>query len=148
MPDMLHEIFSIQERLNDRTFVKNNILGSDSKPLSMESIRRAVAAGDLGPNGLPNQWLRNYLWALSDECRELDEELLKKWWSKDHVDMQNVRVEIVDMLHFLVSLAMSAGMSAEDFHRVYMKKNEVNFARQEGGYSKERKTEEDNKGVV
>jgi dimeric dUTPase (all-alpha-NTP-PPase superfamily) len=148
MPDMLDEIFDIQGRLNDRTFVKNNILGSDGKPLSMESIRRAVAAGELGPNGLPNQWLRNYLWALADECRELDEELLKKWWSKDKVDMQNVRVEIVDMLHFLVSLAMSAGMTAEEFHRLYMKKNEVNFARQEKGYSMEKKTDEDNKTVV
>jgi hypothetical protein len=46
------------------------------------------------------------------------------------------------------SLALVAGLSAEDFHRLYTKKHAVNRQRQEQGYSKDSKDEADNKGVV
>jgi dimeric dUTPase (all-alpha-NTP-PPase superfamily) len=41
----------------------------------------------------------------------------------------------VDLFHFLISLAQELGMSAEDVFNAYVKKNEVNFKRQEGGYT-------------
>jgi dimeric dUTPase (all-alpha-NTP-PPase superfamily) len=62
--------------------------------------------------------------------------------------MQNIRVEIVDMLHFLVSLALTAGLTAEEFHRLYMAKHEVNQKRQETGYSRENKNEDENRRIV
>ena len=147
MTDRLADIFEVQTRLNDHTFQANDIRGPDGQTLSAAAIAEAARAGALGPNDPPNEWLRKYLWALSDECRELDEELLKKWWSRDRLDIQNIRVEIVDMLHFLVSLALAAGMSAEDLHRLYVKKNEVNVQRQDSGYSRATKTEADNRTV-
>jgi dimeric dUTPase (all-alpha-NTP-PPase superfamily) len=146
--DMLEEIFSVQEALNDRTFEKNDIRDRDGGKLKIETIRRAALAGDTGPNGLPNVWLRNYLRALREEADELDRDLLWKWWSKDRIDLQNARVEIVDLMHFLVSLAQCAGLSAKEFHRLYMLKNEVNRQRQERGYSRENKDEADNRGIV
>ena len=114
----------------------------------MAAIQQAVERGELGPNGLPNQWLRNYLRALRSEADELDQELLWKWWSKDRIDMQNIRVEIVDLMHFLTSLALAAGVSADDFHRLYTAKHRVNQDRQDKGYSKDTKDEQDNKGIV
>ena len=86
--------------------------------------------------------------ALQEEAKELDAELLWKWWSKDKINMQNIRVEIVDIMHFLVSLALAAGLTAEEFHRLYTAKHKVNEQRQEQGYSKETKNEADNKSVV
>ncbi|MCX7803891.1 MAG: dUTPase [Planctomycetota bacterium] len=146
--DMLEEIFSVQEALNDHTFARNDIRDRDGRVLKIETIRRAAMEGDASPNGLPNIWLRNYLRALREEADELEKDLLWKWWSKDRLDMQNIRVEIVDLLHFLVSLAQCAGLSAGDFHRLYMMKNEVNRRRQDSGYSRETKDESDNRGIV
>ena len=111
------------------------------------TFSRSKTFGLSGPNSLINEWLGKYLTALEDESRELREELLWKWWSKDFLDLQNIRVEITDQLHFWISLALASGMSAEDVFRAYTQKNAVNHARQEKGYSKENKDEGDNRNV-
>ena len=51
-------------------------------------------------------------------------------------------------MHFLTSLALSAGLTAEEFHRLYTAKHRVNHDRQEKGYAKDNKDEKDNKGIV
>ncbi|MCW8132508.1 MAG: dUTPase [Planctomycetota bacterium] len=147
MSDKLDEIFQKQSELNDGIFAKQSIKGPDGQVLTMAAIREALAREELGPNGLPNQWLRNYLTALKAEAVEVEEELLWKWWSKDRIDLQNIRVEIVDLMHFLTSMALVAGLTAEDFHRLYTKKHEVNQKRQDEGYSKATKNEADNKSI-
>ena len=59
-----------------------------------------------------------------------------KWWAKyQKFDPQNARVEVVDMLHFIVSLAQTLGMSADDFYQAYAKKNHINHDRQDSGYA-------------
>jgi dimeric dUTPase (all-alpha-NTP-PPase superfamily) len=42
---------------------------------------------------------------------------------------------VVDLFHFLISLAQVLGMSADDVFNAYIQKNEVNFKRQETGYT-------------
>ena len=79
--------------------------------------------------------------------RELGEELLWKWWSKDSLSMQNIRVEIVDQLHFWVSLALTAGMDANKVFDIYSQKNQVNIDRQNKDYSKSNKNENDNLNI-
>ena len=146
--DKLNEIFNMQSELNDGIFAKQDIRDRDGKVLTMDAIQDGLERGELGPNGLPKLWLRNYLTALKSEADEIEEELLWKWWSKDKLDLQNIRVEIVDLMHFLTSMALVAGLSAEEFHRLYTKKHDVNRQRQEQGYSKATKDESDNKTVV
>ncbi len=146
--DKLKDIFALQAELNDGIFAKQNIRGPDGQVLTMAAIQAAQERRELGPNGLPNQWLRNYLRALQEESKELEQDLLWKWWSKDQIDIQNIRVEIVDLMHFLTSLALTAGLSADEFHRLYTAKHRVNQQRQEKGYSRDTKDEADNKGVV
>jgi dimeric dUTPase (all-alpha-NTP-PPase superfamily) len=81
-------------------------------------------------------WILNYCRAMSQEVAELTESVPWKWWAKyQKFDEQNVRVEIVDLFHFLISLAQVAGMSADDVFEAYCKKNEVNFKRQDSGYA-------------
>lgn len=146
--DKLADIFQLQGELNDQIFKKQDIRDRDGKVLTMKAIQESLEKGELGPNGLPNTWLRNYLAALSAEAEEVKEELLWKWWSKDKIDMQNIRVEIVDIMHFLTSLALISGLTAEEFHRLYTAKHRVNQNRQDQGYSKDNKNEADNKGIV
>ncbi|HSQ42135.1 MAG TPA: dUTPase [Fibrobacteraceae bacterium] len=147
-PDMLQEVFRMQTLLNDYVFQKKDIRDRDGKVLTMAKLMEQGDGGEaLGPNTEVNEWLSKYLTALDDESRELRAELLWKWWSKDNLNMQNVRVEIVDQLHFWISLAMTAGMDAAKVYDIYLQKNKVNIDRQNSGYSKATKNEDDNKAI-
>ena len=122
--DRLAEIFDLQYELNKR-------IGIDT--CEMDESERV-------------KWLLNYSRALSQETAELVDSVPWKWWAKyQTLDLHNVKIEIVDMLHFLVSLALVAGMTADDFHRLYVGKNALNHERQDSGYV--RKSEDDNIGL-
>ena len=92
------------------------------------------------------QWVLNYCRAMSQEIAELTDSVPWKWWAKyQKFDEQNARVEVVDLLHFLISLAQVLGLSADDVFQAYVKKNAVNFQRQETGYA--RKDEDDSRHI-
>lgn len=145
--DMLSNIFAMQTDLNNYVFKKNDIRDEAGRIMEMEAIFNAVAAGRLMVNDIPNKWLVNYSKAMEEELKELNEELLWKWWSKDEIDIQNIRVELIDILHFLVSAMISAGLTAEKVFDVYRQKHAVNLNRQDTGYSKQTKTESDNREI-
>lgn len=145
--DRLEQLFAMQGELNDRIFAKKDIRDNEGRTLSMAALMAEAGREDLGPNTKVNEWLGKYLAALDDESRELREELLWKWWSKDHLDMQNIRVEIIDQLHFWISLALTAGMDAQAVFSLYMQKNAVNHKRQDSDYSKGNKSEAENRAL-
>ena len=77
---------------------------------------------------------------------ELIDSVPWKWWAKyQEYDIQNARVELVDILHFVVSLAQVMGMSADDVFELYTKKHELNHKRQDEGYTV--KDDSDNKAL-
>ena len=92
------------------------------------------------------KWILNYSRAMTQEIAELTDSVPWKWWAKyQKFDEQNARVEVVDLFHFLISMAQVLGMSAEDVFQAYVRKNEVNFKRQESGYKT--KDEHDSKHI-
>lgn len=122
--DKLDQIFEMQRSLNLRVGVDTSSMTDEEQKL----------------------WLLNYSRAMGQELSELVDSVPWKWWAKyQEFDKQNCRVEIVDMLHFLVSMAQTLGLSADDVFQAYLKKNEVNLKRQDQGYSV--KDESDNKDV-
>ena len=141
---MLGTIFEMQAELNDYVFKKNNLKDDSGATLVMDAIFNSVANGDLKVNDLPNKWLVNYSKAMQEEIKELNADLLWKWWSRDEIDIQNIRVELVDILHFLVSAMICAGLTPEKVFDVYRQKHALNLNRQDTGYSKATKTDEDN----
>lgn len=145
--DMLRSIFAMQAQLNDRVFDVNGLRDNDGVTLSMQAIAQGIERQCLGVNDLPNTWLAKYAKAMDEEIRELNAELLWKWWSKDSIDVQNIRVELVDILHFLVSAMICAGLTPEKVFDVYCQKHGVNLKRQDSGYSKSTKTEDDNRAI-
>jgi dimeric dUTPase (all-alpha-NTP-PPase superfamily) len=148
--DKLEKLFAMQTELNDRIFAKKDLRDRQGLTLTMATLIEAARAhgqSPLGPNTEVNEWLGKYLTALDDESRELREELLWKWWSKDTLDMQNIRVEIVDQLHFWISLALTAGMDADAVFDAYMQKNAINHKRQEQDYSRANKDENENRMI-
>lgn len=146
--DMLKKIFEMQTELNDYVFAKNKLADNDGNTLAMAAIFSAINNGDLKINELPNTWLSKYSKAMAEELKELDEELLWKWWSKDEIDIQNIRVELIDILHFLVSAMICAGLTPDKVFDIYSQKHSVNLNRQDSGYSKSSKTESDNQGIA
>ena len=113
-PDMLKELFRMQEELNRRIGV---IPGREMTEADQQ------------------KWILNYCRAMTQELAELTDSVPWKWWAKyQKYDKQNAVVEVVDLFHFLVSLAQVLGLSAEDVHRCYVEKNKVNLQRQDTGY--------------
>jgi dimeric dUTPase (all-alpha-NTP-PPase superfamily) len=142
--DMLEKIFEMQSELNDYVFRKNNLKDNSGKTLTMEAIFNEVSGNALKVNDLPNRWLVNYSRAIREELDELDDDLLWKWWSRDEINIQNIRVELIDILHFLVSAMICAGLTPKKVFDVYRKKHAVNISRQDTAYSKVTKNEDDN----
>jgi dimeric dUTPase (all-alpha-NTP-PPase superfamily) len=123
-PDQLRELFRMQRALNERIGVRTEGMSVEEK----------------------TQWLLNYCRAMSQEIAELTDSVPWKWWAKyQKFDEQNARVEVVDLFHFLISLAQVLGMSADDVFNAYIRKHEVNFQRQESGYTV--KDEHDSKHI-
>jgi len=101
---------------------------------------------DLMSNDERQAWLLQYCRAMSQEIAELTDCVPWKWWAKYQTfDQQNARVEIVDLLHFLIFMAQVAGLSADEVFEAYTKKHAVNLNRQESGYTT--KDESDNKHI-
>jgi dimeric dUTPase (all-alpha-NTP-PPase superfamily) len=99
---------------------------------------------------LRRKWFLNFDLALKQESAEAIDSLNWKWWKTDEEDWDNVKVELVDMLHFWVSMCTIAGMDAKEVMDLYAKKNKLNFKRQdegykEGTYDKYKDGKEDNK---
>ena len=81
------------------------------------------------------KWVLNYTRAMQQEIAELIDSVPWKWWAKyQEFDEQNAKVEIIDLFHFLISLAQVMGMTPDDVYNAYVKKNQVNHNRQESGY--------------
>jgi dimeric dUTPase (all-alpha-NTP-PPase superfamily) len=119
-PDQLRELFRLQQMLNLRIGVRTDSMTEEEK----------------------TKWVLNYCRAMSQEIAELTDSVPWKWWARyQKFDEQNARVEVVDLFHFLISLAQVLGMSADDVFNAYLKKNEVNFRRQDSGYAEKDHTD-------
>ncbi len=72
--------------------------------------------------------------AMRQESAEAIDSLSWKWWKKMDDNWDNVKIELVDILHFWVSMCMTAQLDAKEVIDLYFKKNELNHQRQDQGY--------------
>ena len=136
--DMLCDLFERQAMLNKR-------IGYDTK--SLHDDFDAATAG---------RWLNDYIIAAGNELEELRDCTFWKHWCAEAQqgqrfaihDLQNARVEVIDLLFFWISMAQCVGLSAEDVHELYLQKLDVNHKRQDSEYSMKTKDEADNKTVA
>lgn len=135
--EMLDEMFELQGRLN-------RLVGYDTEALKNDFD--ALRAG---------RWLNDYILAAMSELEELRNCTFWKHWCaeaksgeryKIH-DLQNARVEVIDLLFFWISLAQCVGLDAADVLQLYKKKLQVNTSRQNSGYGMADKDEADNRGI-
>ncbi len=122
---MLKKIFKLQKKFNslviDRIYYKgffNDLCNQNSKYAEGERI----------------EWLLNYNRAQIHESIEFEDSLPWKWWKKDKIDYQNLKVELVDELHFFISKCLIAGVTPKELFKLYEQKLELNYKRQKEGY--------------
>lgn len=134
---MLRELFERQAELNRR-------IGFD--PAELRRNFDPLKAGE---------WINNYLMAMNNELEELRDCTYWKHWCAEAKagrrfelhNLQNARVEVIDMLFFWISLAQCVGLDADDVMDLYRQKLQVNHQRQSDNYSMSGKDENDNKTI-
>ena len=135
---MLKDLFERQAALNQR-------IGYDTKALH----------DNFDPD-TAGKWLNDYINAASNELEELRDCTFWKHWCAEARDgkrfaihdLQNARVEVIDLLFFWISMAQCVGLDADDVHDLYLQKLGVNHKRQDNTYSMAQKDETDNRSVT
>jgi dimeric dUTPase (all-alpha-NTP-PPase superfamily) len=111
--DKLEKIFELQEQLNARIGVRTRDLSDEEKI----------------------EWILKYSRALQQELAELVDSVPWKWWKKQQqFDEKNAKVEVIDLMHFIISAGQVLGLTADDFYNAYLEKNKINHQRQNVGY--------------
>jgi len=116
--DKLEEIFKMQTTLD--AYIKDK---RKTNPYSTE------------------EWVQKKCLALMDETAELLNEVNYKWWkAPKELDKEAIHEELIDMLHFWVSMCVDVGLTPERAFEIYRHKNNENIKRQDGksekkGYS-------------
>lgn len=134
---MLDELFKLQADLNRK-------IGFDTQALK----------ADFDPHKA-GVWLNDYIAAASNELEELRDCTFWKHWCQEAKDgrrfelrdLQNARVEVIDLLFFWISLAQCVGLDEHDVVDLYKQKLAVNHNRQDSKYSMANKNEADNKAI-
>lgn len=114
MTDKLTGLFELQHALDNRIISERNI------------------------NKSLDEWVVGITLAMESEIDEIRREVNWKWWKNEKpIDKEALQGEVIDMWHFLISLSLICGLSAEDVYRIYLEKNRENHARQDGTSTKE-----------
>ena len=150
----LEDIWPLQAELNSKAGFDTHALGEalaaadrDGRLDDAAELRRQVGRA-----------VKNYLDALAAECHELQECLAWKHWYAEAkqgrqyqlADLQNARVEVIDMLFFWISLCQLLGLTPADIYRLYAAKLAINLRRQHEGRSQadHKLHEDENRSVV
>jgi dimeric dUTPase (all-alpha-NTP-PPase superfamily) len=125
--DLLKTIFDKQYELNKRILKERHETNYDSlcdqENQDKETVQKRV------------NWILNYNRAQIHESIELEDSLPWKWWKDmESIDWDNIRIELIDELHFWVSKCQLVGLDPEKLSELYLKKNKLNQVRQDKGY--------------
>ena len=127
--NLLQVIFDKQRELNSRILKKHH--GLNYEDLCNQSMNsRYILEHRI-------KWILNYNRAQVHESMELEDSLPWKWWKEmdlKDIDWDNVRIELIDELHFWVSKCQLAGLDPESLAELYAKKHKLNHVRQDKGY--------------
>lgn len=111
----------------DRTYDKLDIIFEMQKALDTEiESRRSLSFSK-------SEWIQKEVLAIISELSEVLDEANFKWWKKhEEIDDAKLHEEIVDVLHFFISMCMRAGLDADTLFELYKQKNLENLNRQHG----------------
>lgn len=113
--DKLEQIFSMQKCLDDDIIERRNLQNISS-----------------------SEWIQKKILATLSELAELLDEVNFKWWKNPKEENPTlIKEELTDILHFFISMCLTAGFSADELYQFYINKNKENFDRQNGVSNKQ-----------
>jgi len=91
---------------------------------------------------MKQQFINQMILAVHEEGVEIMKETAYKnpdyvpfgWKKGQGFNNDNFKKEIIDLQHFVLNLAIIAGMDSSEFSDLYLNKNKENFMRQDDGY--------------
>ena len=113
--DKLDRIFAMQQALNEDIRIRRSLTGFTRE-----------------------EWIQKQMLAMLSEMAEVLDEVNFKWWKNPKPTDENaLKDELVDVLHFFLSMCLEAGLDAQELYERYLAKNKENFDRQLGRSAKE-----------
>jgi len=110
--DRLEKVWSLQEELMRRYAVHPQQLRINPMGMTRASLSLKIA------------------WCVVREMVEIMDEIGWKWWrSPKQPDKKRVHEEIIDLLHFVLELAVLWGMTPQTMYERYVEKNKINHDR-------------------
>lgn len=80
-------------------------------------------------------WTKQFILCMLAELAELLDSMPWKHWKKNQsLDIPNIKVELIDLQHFLNNLYIIWGMDSDEIRKAYLSKHKENINRQERGY--------------
>ena len=122
----LEQIWPLQAELNARTGFDTQGLGRQLA----EALERGALESEGGLRAQVGRVIKNYLDALVGSWKHWYREA-KEGRQYELRDIQNARVEAIDMLFFWISLCQLLGLEPEDVYRLYESKLTINHKRQD-----------------
>jgi dimeric dUTPase (all-alpha-NTP-PPase superfamily) len=81
------------------------------------------------------KWTKEFVLCCLDELSEiLNQQNWKHWKKPEPVDEIEMKYELIDLLHFLISMMLVWEMDANEVYSMYLAKNKENNLRQRRGY--------------
>jgi len=141
MSDMLKDIFNGQTAL-EKLYGRDKCFGCEMGMEGMTNVGKMICDN------------ATYM---TQELAELRDSFYYKHWYAEFrtgkafhprpKGIHNAKVEVVDLLHFLMGIAVHLGMTAEEIHSFYIQKNQINQDRFNTNMKQEDRTEVENKGI-
>lgn len=112
---------------------KDELMDKLDRIFEMQKLLDDDIASRRGLNFSLEEWMQKEVLAMLSELSEVLDEVNFKWWkNKKPLDTDALQGELVDILHFFVSMCIRSGMDAETLFKKYLEKNKENFDRQYG----------------
>ena len=93
-------------------------------------------------NSSKQQYINQNILALHEEATEIMRETAYKnpdyvpfgWKKNQNFNNEKFKEEIIDIIHFVLNLAIISGMNSKEIYKRYLGKNKANHKRQKDGY--------------
>lgn len=120
----------MSDRLDDMIKLQTGLMDL----LKVPRYSEAASMGKLTP--AVQEAIPHFMFALVCELGEIGDAINWKSWkkTKKEVDMDNLKMEFIDALHFLLEMMIMCGMDSKTIYKEYCKKMDENFNRQARGY--------------
>lgn len=117
----------LQEVLNTQTQLQNR-LGNNIKEMTEQQL---------------TAYVKNNVFFVTEELHEMTRELpyVKEWKDYSKLTGEDIarrkelaQEEFIDVFTFLMNIALSLELTADEIYDLYFQKNKVNHSRQDNGY--------------